>query len=71
MIKLTRINESELVINAEMIVFVEAIPDTMITLSSGKKTMVSEPVDVVVQRIIDYKRICNQLLVSGQSTERS
>ena len=65
MIKLTRINESELVINAEMIVFVEAIPDTMITLSSGKKTMVSEPVDVVVQRIIEYKRICNQLLVSG------
>ena len=65
MIKLTRINESELVINAEMIVFVEAIPDTMITLSSGKKIMVSEPVDVVVQRIIEYKRICNQLLVSG------
>tara|TARA_A100001037_G_C14666453_1_gene421139 strand:- start:357 stop:554 length:198 start_codon:yes stop_codon:yes gene_type:complete len=65
MIKLTRINESELVINAEMIVFVEAIPDTMITLSSGKKIMVSEPVDVVVQRITDYKRICNQLLVSG------
>ena len=65
MIKLTRINESELVINAEMIVFVEAIPDTMITLSSGKKIMLSEPVDMVVQRIIDYKRICNQLLVSG------
>ena len=65
MIKLTRINESELVINAEMIVFVEAIPDTMITLSSGKKIMVSEPVDMVVQRIIEYKRICNQLLVSG------
>ena len=65
MIKLARINESEIVINAEMIVFVEAIPDTMITLSSGKKIMVSEPVDVVVQRIIEYKRICNQLLVSG------
>ena len=65
MIKLTRMNESEVVINAEMIVFVEAIPDTMITLSSGKKIMVSEPVDMVVQRIIDYKRICNQLLVSG------
>ena len=41
MIKLTRLNESELVVNAEMIVFVEAIPDTILTLTSGKKIMVS------------------------------
>ena len=66
MIKLTRLNESELVINAEMVVFIEAIPDTMLTLISGKKIMVSEPVDLVVQRIIEYKRNCNQLLVSGE-----
>lgn len=66
MIKLTRLNESELVINAEMVVFIEAIPDTMLTLISGKKIMVSEPVDLVVQRVIEYKRNCNQLLVSGE-----
>ena len=66
MIKLTRLNESELVINAEMVVFIEAIPDTMLTLISGKKIMVSEPVDLVIQRIIEYKRNCNQLLISGE-----
>ncbi len=65
MIKLTRLNETELIINAEMIEFVEAIPDTIISLASGKKIMVGEPVDVVVERVIEYKRSCSQTVFSG------
>ena len=65
MIRLTRLNKNELVINAEMIEFIEAIPDTIVTLTSGKKIMVFEPVDAVVERIVEYKRTCNQLVVSG------
>ncbi|MBT4502520.1 MAG: flagellar FlbD family protein [Gemmatimonadetes bacterium] len=65
MIKLTRLNQSEVVINAEMIEFVEAIPDTIISLVSGKKIMVAESVDVVVDRVVEYKRSCNQPLFSG------
>ena len=65
MIRLTRLNKNELVINAEMIEFIEAIPDTIVTLTSGKKIMVFEPVDTVVERIGEYKRTCNQLVVSG------
>jgi flagellar protein FlbD len=53
------------VINAEMIEFVEAIPDTIVTLISGKKIMVSEPVEQLVERIIEYKKTCNQPLFSG------
>jgi len=65
MIKLTRLNDSEFVINAEMIEFVEAIPDTIISLASGKKVMVTESVDLVVERVIEYKRSCNQPLLSA------
>ena len=65
MIKLTRLNDKELIINAEMIEFVEAIPDTLITLASGKKIMVTEPVDVVVERVIDYRRSCSQTVFGG------
>ena len=65
MIRLTRLNKNELVINAEMIEFIEAIPDTIVTLTSGKKIMVFEPVDTVGERIVEYKRTCNQLVVSG------
>ena len=65
MIKLTRLNDTEIVINAEMIEFVEAIPDTIISLVSGKKIMVTESVDQVIEGVIDYRRSCNQPLLSG------
>ncbi len=65
MIRLTRLNDSQFVINAEMIEFVEAIPDTIISLQSGKKVMVVEPVDEVVERIIEYRRKCSQPLLSS------
>jgi flagellar protein FlbD len=55
-IKVTRLNRSELVVNAELIQFVEATPDTIVTLSDGKKVVVREPVDEVIKRIIAYRR---------------
>ena len=36
MIRLTRLNQSQVVINAEMIEFVEAIPDTIVSLSPAR-----------------------------------
>ena len=65
MIRLTRLNDTEFIINAEMIELVEAIPDTIISLQSGKKVMVVEPVDEVVERIIEHKRRCSQPLLSS------
>ena len=65
MIRLTRLNAREFVVNAEMIEFVEALPDTMISLVSGKKFFVAESVDQVIARVIDYQRQCQQPLFSG------
>ena len=59
-----KFNQSELVVNAEMIEFVEAIPDTIVSLISGKKIMVAESVDMVIERVIEYKKSCNQPLFS-------
>lgn len=64
MIRLTRLNAREFVVNAEMIEFVEAIPDTMISLVSGKKLMVTESVDQVIERVIEYRRQCQRPLSS-------
>ena len=65
MIKLTRLNQSEVVVNAEMIEFVEETPDTLISLISGKKVLVAEPVDLIINSVIEYKKTCNQPLFSG------
>ncbi len=56
MIKVTRINNSELVINADLIEFVESIPDTIISLTTGKKIMVKESTDDIITRVAEFKR---------------
>lgn len=57
MIKVTRLNGSELVINADLIEFVEALPDTIISLVTGKKIMIKESTDVVIQKVAEFKRL--------------
>lgn len=56
MIELTRINDSPLIVNADLIEFIEQTPDTVISLTTGKKLMVREPVSEVVNRVIAFKR---------------
>ena len=58
-IKLTRLNGSEIVINAELIEMVEATPDTVISLSSSRRLVVEEEVDDVINKVIAYKRKIN------------
>tara|TARA_B100001989_G_C24187058_1_gene291778 strand:- start:40 stop:189 length:150 start_codon:yes stop_codon:yes gene_type:complete len=48
-----------------MIEFVEETPDTLISLISGKKVLVTEPVDLIINRVIEYKKACNKPLFSG------
>ena len=56
MIKLTRLNKSNLIVNSELIEFVEATPDTIITLTTGQKVIVRESVDEVIDSVIEFKR---------------
>ena len=56
MINLTRLNDSKIVINSELIEFVEAIPDTIVTLTTGQKIMVKESVEEIVDMVKEYKR---------------
>jgi len=56
MIYLTRLNKSIIVLNSDLIEFVEALPDTIITLTTGKKIIVKDSVDEIVEKVKDYKR---------------
>lgn len=56
MIRLTRINQVPLVLNSDLIEYVEATPDTVITLTTGKKLVVRESADEVTQRVIEFRR---------------
>ena len=56
MIKVTRFNHSELIVNADLIEFVERTPDTVITMLTGRKVLVREPVEEVMRRVVAYRR---------------
>jgi len=55
MIKVTRLNGKEFVINTDIIEFIESTPDTVITTTTGKKVIVKEDVDEVIEKVINYK----------------
>jgi flagellar protein FlbD len=56
MIQLTRLNNHPLVVNSDLIKFVEQAPDTVITLVSGEKIVVQECAQDVLERVIQFRR---------------
>jgi uncharacterized protein YlzI (FlbEa/FlbD family) len=69
MIQLTRLNNKPLMVNSDLIKFVEQSPDTLVTLISGEKIVVLEPAEEVLARIIAFRRSVLQglTLASDQS----
>ena len=61
MVKASRLNGNEFYINPDLIEFIEKTPDTVLTMTTGKKVVVEESVDELCGRILDYRRS----LVSG------
>lgn len=56
MIQVTRRDGKAFVVNADWIKYVEATPDTVLTVGQDEKVLVREPVDEVVRRVIAYQR---------------
>jgi len=55
-ILLHRLNQSEIVLNSNLIEIIESTPDTMITLNNDRKYIVRETVAEVLDKIIAYQR---------------
>ena len=56
MIKVSRLDGSEFFVNALHVESVEATPDTVLTLFSGKKFLVREPPKAIVEAVVSYHR---------------
>lgn len=55
MIRLTRLNGSEMYLNADLVATVESHHDTVVTLVDGKTYVVLESAEVVVAQITSYR----------------
>lgn len=56
MIKVTGLNKEEFILNSEIIEKIEIVPETLITLINGKKYLVLESSEVVIDQILKYKK---------------
>ncbi len=56
MIKLTRLDNQQFILNADLIRYVENRPDTYVTLTSGERIVVCETMNEVVERAVEYQQ---------------
>lgn len=56
MIEATRLDGVTIMVNADLIETVEAVPDTVITLSTGRRLVVREAVREIVDRVVRYQQ---------------
>ena len=57
MIYVTRLNHTSVVLNADLIEYVETTPDTVISLTTGQKLMVRETAEEIVARVVHFRRL--------------
>ena len=57
MIKLTKLNNEEFVINCSQIMTIDIIPESKITLMNKEHFIVKESVDDIIRKPIEYNRM--------------
>lgn len=60
MIHVTKLNGGVFIVNEDLIETIEATPDTVITVTSGRKLVVQESLDELLARILDYRVAAGQ-----------
>jgi flagellar protein FlbD len=56
MISVTRLDGSVMVVNVDQILWIEGLPDTVISMMNGEKLIVRETPDTLVERAKEFKR---------------
>lgn len=63
MIELTRLNDTKFILNSDLIETIEEVPDTVITLTTGKKIFVKESKYEIKRQVVTYKQeVFNKIL---------
>lgn len=55
MIRVTTMDGRQIVINSDLIETIQATPDTVITFIDGKKLLVKDSVDEVINRVVEFR----------------
>ena len=69
MIYVTRLNGKGFALNPDLIEMMEETPDTVITFTGGNKFVVSEPIEVLIERIVVFRRRCRQICIVEERSD--
>lgn len=61
MIRVSRLDGTQFYVNADLIEMVEMTPDTVLSLTNGKKFVVRESAEEVVSRVVTYRHTAHCL----------
>ncbi len=68
---MTQLNGNTMYINADLIEVVESTPDTVITLTTGRKFIVKESAEEIVKRVVEFAtRVRNPVTGQGKEAEK-
>ncbi len=56
MIQLTKINGHQIVLNSDLIEYIEETPDTVITLNNNDKVIVRDRMTEIIEKVVRYRR---------------
>ncbi len=62
MIQLTKINGHQIVLNSDLIEYIEETPDTVITLNNNDKVIVKDRMTEIIEKVIRYRRTLARLV---------
>ena len=62
MIELTKINGAQIVLNPDLIEYIEETPDTVITFSNHDKVIVKNRMTEIIDKVIRYRRRVSGLI---------
>lgn len=61
-------DEAGFYVNADLILFLESSPETILTLTDGKKIRVKDTVDEVLAKIMEFKRRVLPVIAQGEGS---
>ncbi|MCL4402577.1 MAG: flagellar FlbD family protein [Acidobacteria bacterium] len=56
MIHVTRLSQAPMVLNSDLIEFIESTPDTVITMTTGQKLRVLETAEEIITRVVRFRK---------------
>jgi flagellar protein FlbD len=62
-----RFDGKKIVVNGELIEMIETTPDTIITMTTGKKITVKDTVNEIVAMVKDYKKEINLPIINNKN----